>query len=150
MKTKTCTRCGEIKLITKFCKDKRSPNGYINPCLSCAAANQKSRYNSKKFGAKMRKRNRSNLIKARKRNRQFIKNYLSSRLCVDCGEKRWVVLEFDHIANKKHAISIMVGKGFSIASIEKELSKCEVRCANCHRIKTYKQLGQWRLCDLFS
>jgi len=74
------------------------------------------------------------------RNREYIKNYLSNNPCVDCGEKDVIVLEFDHISGKKlHNISEMVGKGSSIKTIDIEISKCEVRCANCHRRVTHNR-----------
>jgi hypothetical protein len=34
----------------------------------------------------------------------------------------------------------MIHDGFSWAAIKKEISKCEVVCANCHRIRTHKRL----------
>jgi hypothetical protein len=60
--------------------------------------------------------------------------------CVDCGEKNHVVLDFDHLKNKKYNISRMIHDGFSWAAIKKEIAKCEVVCANCHRIRTHNRL----------
>jgi hypothetical protein len=45
-------------------------------------------------------------------------------------------LEFDHFRDKKYNLAKMVGAGYCIETIEKEIEKCEVRCANCHNIKT--------------
>lgn len=76
----------------------------------------------------------------RKRNYTFIENYLKTHSCVDCSESDYVVLEFDHVrGKKKDNISRMV-YGSSIKSLEEEISKCDVRCANCHRRKTKLEL----------
>ena len=61
--------------------------------------------------------------------------------CVDCGEKNPIVLDFDHLKNKKYNISRMIHDGHSWASIKKEIKKCEVVCANCHRIRTHNRLA---------
>ena len=42
----------------------------------------------------------------------------------------------DHFNNKKYNVSYLINKEYSWESILEEASKCEVRCANCHRIKT--------------
>jgi hypothetical protein len=60
--------------------------------------------------------------------------------CVDCGESNHIVLDFDHIRDKKYNVSRMIHDGFSWAAIKKEIEKCEVVCANCHRIRTYNRL----------
>jgi uncharacterized protein YktB (UPF0637 family) len=60
--------------------------------------------------------------------------------CVDCGINNHIILDFDHLKDKKYNISRMIHDGFSWAAIKKEIAKCEVVCANCHRIRTYLRL----------
>lgn len=76
----------------------------------------------------------------RERSRKYIKDYLSTHPCVDCGNDNVIVLEFDHVRDTKlYNISDMVQKAYSITTIQKEIDKCDVRCANCHRIATYNR-----------
>lgn len=68
------------------------------------------------------------------------REYLQQQSCVDCGESRWYVLDFDHINGKKLGnISNMVSQGLSWIKIKEEIDKCQVRCANCHRERHYKE-----------
>jgi hypothetical protein len=70
-------------------------------------------------------------------NRQRLYAYLSEHPCVDCGETDVRVLEFDHVRDNKSAnIAGLLNNAVSWSTIEKEIAKCDVRCANCHRIKT--------------
>jgi hypothetical protein len=66
-------------------------------------------------------------------------DFLSKNPCVDCGEKDPIVLEFDHkVRSKKFKmISKMLSGHYSWQSLEKEINKCDIRCANCHRRKSY-------------
>lgn len=64
--------------------------------------------------------------------------------CVDCGETDPVVLEFDHRSDKSDNIGSMLRHGTSTETMEREIAKCDVRCANCHRRKTAKQFGWWK------
>src|SRR6476620_3333393 len=76
------------------------------------------------------------------RNRKFILNYLLTNPCTDCGETDPVVLDFDHVKGIKTAnVSTLMNNGNSIENLIKEIEKCEIRCANFHRRKTYKTLG---------
>lgn len=73
-------------------------------------------------------------------NRRKVREYLSIHSCVDCGEPDVVVLEFDHVrGEKRNSISVMMSRGCTWATIEDEIAKCEVRCANCHRRITHKR-----------
>lgn len=60
--------------------------------------------------------------------------------CFDCGIKNHIVLDFDHIRDKKYNVSRMIHDGFSWKAISKEIEKCQVVCANCHRIRTHIRL----------
>ena len=60
--------------------------------------------------------------------------------CVDCGENNHIVLDFDHLRDKKYNVSRMIHDGFSWKAIKREIAKCEVVCANCHRIRTHCRL----------
>jgi hypothetical protein len=78
-------------------------------------------------------------------NRQKLYIYLSKHPCIDCGETDLRVLEFDHLRGNKSAnIARLLHNAVSWATIEKEIAKCEVRCANCHRIKTNERGNWWR------
>lgn len=78
----------------------------------------------------------------RQRLRAAVLTYLKKHPCEDCGERGPVVLEFDrNAATKKFNISVAVRQAYSLATVMAEIAKCDVRCANCHRRKTSKQLS---------
>lgn len=70
------------------------------------------------------------------RNKKFVADYLREHPCVDCSEADIIVLQFDHLRDKKFDVSRMVRAAYSIEAIKQEILKCEVRCANCHMRKT--------------
>jgi hypothetical protein len=60
--------------------------------------------------------------------------------CSDCGITNHIMLDFDHLRDKKYNVSRMIHDGFSWKAIQKEIEKCEVVCANCHRVRTHNRL----------
>ena len=85
---------------------------------------------------------------ARKTATKYVLKHFEKNLCNSCGESNPLVLEFNHIKGKKRAtVSEMVVCGWGLKTIKKEISKCEVLCANCHRIKTAKQRGYLKYLD---
>lgn len=69
--------------------------------------------------------------------RRYLDEVKVSRGCTDCGyNKHPAALDFDHVRGEK---SILVSFCKSKAQAVKEIEKCEVRCACCHRIKTWER-----------
>lgn len=86
-----------------------------------------------------RKREKQDKANTRQKDiRAFIANYKIERGCMDCGyNQHHSALEFDHIGTDKE-INVCFSK--SINQAMKEIAKCEIVCANCHRIRTYNRL----------
>lgn len=77
--------------------------------------------------------------------RRFIDEYKLGRGCVDCGYAvNPAALDFDHREPGKKAGTVATMYSYTRERLLVELSKCDVRCANCHRIKTVteKQTGK--------
>lgn len=138
---KTCTKCCIEKPTDLFAKKSKSKDGLSAWCKKCFADNAAIKYQTD-----INERNRKlvNRQASRLRARNYIWSILSSSECVDCGIKDPHVLEFDHTdpAEKSHNVAEM--QDYSVERIKQEVSKCVVRCANCHKKRTSVQFGFWR------
>ena len=102
------------------------------------AASRKNYQENKEI---VKRRAKLHTIAMRKKVRIWLHEYLKTNPCVDCGELNPIVLEFDHIGEKKFIIGEFASKGATLNTVIAEVAKCQVRCANCHRKKTYKERG---------
>jgi len=72
---------------------------------------------------------------------EWVNEYKPAMGCADCGVTGLpaVCYDFDHLdpSTKVKSISRMVYAGRTIGAIRREADKCEVVCANCHRIRTW-------------
>lgn len=109
---------------------------YTDPELQ-RAAGRKHYQNNKAAVIAARQRTRE---ATRVRNRKIILDHLIANPCVDCGEADPIVLEFDHREDKSFQIGDM-GAKVGLARLLAEIAKCDVRCANCHRRKSYHDRG---------
>ncbi|MGI9057872.1 MAG: hypothetical protein ACR2H5_04790 [Ktedonobacteraceae bacterium] len=156
---KICSGCGEMRDIERDFAWKNMAKGTRQRwCKFCQAeANRKHYQNNKQVyiehAHEHHQNNRERYIDlARKRainrhteNRQRLYEYLLTHPCVDCGQDDIRVLEFDHVrGGKKKSISRLLSIDAPWKAIQAEIEKCEVRCANCHRIKTNERGGFWR------
>jgi hypothetical protein len=137
---KICFGCKLLKPLSEFDKNKAKKDGVQSSCKLCRTGLTKQWYKNNKFAHKARVR--KNNLKTKLEVEQFIIEYLLSHPCVDCNENDIVVLEFDHLKDKKNNISSMMRS--SLLVIKEEIEKCEVRCANCHRRKTAKSGNHYR------
>ena len=76
--------------------------------------------------------------------KQILKGQLVRQLggkCIDCGyDKHLAALDFDHVNPKEKVatLSRLLQVGSYTMALA-EAKKCVIRCANCHRIKTFKE-----------
>ena len=145
---KICPRCGVERDAEKDFSWKNKGKGIRqNWCKFCLAEANSRHYQNNKQVYLKRALIRNARVNAE--NKQRLYAYLSSHPCVDCGQTDVRVLEFDHVRGNKSAdMAKLLTSAASWSIIQAEISKCEIRCANCHRIKTNERSGFWR--NLFS
>lgn len=131
---RTCKQCGYVgsdeNFVTRRIKGRRDYK--LNRCNEC----EKARNRARMATSHMRKKLAEAKVRRRAANAQRIYEYQLEHPCVDCGESDPLVLQFDHVREKK---SYMISDGLNSycwESLLKEIAKCDVRCANCHIRKT--------------
>lgn len=81
---------------------------------------------------------------ARKR-REFVRD-AKEVPCMDCGvEYPHYVMEFDHIRGEKSFN--LGGTNGSLERLQAEIDKCDIVCANCHRVRTWERHWSQRIID---
>ena len=94
--------------------------------------------------ARQHYQNNKDLYKIRDKKRRakgvkFLRRFkqLKTTKCIDCGESRWQCLDFDHVdpSTKNDTVCRLVRNRVCISTIKKEIRKCDIVCANCHRIR---------------
>lgn len=119
---KKCLVCGEVKDFLDFTKRSKSKDDkYQSYCKKCIA-----------FEQKIYKRFISTLVKRWKMKKGCsLCNFKAEHSCQ---------LDIDHIIPKRFpkANRQAINTSWSKKRLKEELSKCQVLCANCHRLKTYK------------
>ncbi len=112
-------------------------------CLDCRRAAGRAHYRANRgyYLAKARRRQQRVVLETR----EWLRVYLLSHPCVDCGVSGIRVHEFDHVdpKSKTAAVAILARNGYPLARVIAEVAKCVVRCANCHRVRTHAQRGWW-------
>ena len=111
-------------------------------CTICRHA--ASRIRAEKRARQQPARHKSSINQSLKM-RQMVKDEkLKRSCCMDCLMVVTVdityVFDFDHRDPSEKLFAISTNyKGVSVASLIKEMNKCDLVCANCHRHRTQKQ-----------
>lgn len=119
-----CSTCKLSELETEF-----TPKGKL--CRECNKEYQRGHYKRNKAAYKDKsKQHRENLRKVLEEKK--------SHPCTDCGcSYPPCVMDFDHLYDKKDKVSNLVRDQVSVNTLLEEISKCELVCSNCHRIRTH-------------
>ena len=74
-----------------------------------------------------------------KKHRKWIDAYKEKNKCQNCGIDDYRVLDFHHLRDKEFNISEFYHNHFGLNRLIKEIEKCIVICANCHRIEHFME-----------
>ena len=121
-------------------------NRQYNSCKSCRRKYHQRRYDE---NPELREQNNALTREASRKNRAELRSKISeikaNTPCVDCGSTfHPVAMDFDHVRGTKkfiigEAVARLGGSASAWDKIQKEIDKCDIRCAICHRIKTYEE-----------
>lgn len=138
-----CSKCELTKKAYEFYRDARGTSlGLSYWCKECRKSHQ-TRYH-RRHRKRLNRKLKKYIRRLRRLRFKKLAKYFSRHPCVDCGETDILVLEFDHIGKKRAGIGVLMASLHSWRQIRKEIRKCEVVCANCHRIRTGNRAGWFR------
>ncbi|WP_395000850.1 hypothetical protein [Acinetobacter sp.] len=136
---KQCNTCKQhLPKTNEFFHYRNKKKGYLREvCKVCWSL----------YHAKHYKNNKQAYIdKARKNCNRYISKidkiltrYKRLKGCIDCGNKEPIVLEFDHVRGTKIKEVSILRRNCNWKKIKEEIKKCDLRCANCHRLITHKR-----------
>lgn len=140
---KTCSECSILKNDDDFSFRNKKSNIRNSKCKVCHAEYVRTHYAQNK--SKYIKRAKASSVEYRKDTRQKMLEYLSDKKCKDCEISDIRVLDFDHRNSKSKRKSVaQMMRNCSWNTILQEIHKCDIRCANCHRIRTSKQFNWYK------
>lgn len=146
MEKRICSQCKNEKLLTEeffLTKDKLGKK-FTACCRLCQNVRQSESYKKKRDHYKQVTKDYRKKLRAE--NQKLLWEFYKDHPCVRCGETNPVVLELDHLGDKKHQISDII-YCHKWESVSKEIEKCQVLCSNCHAKKTAKDLGWYLYID---
>lgn len=123
-----CSRCHKVLDSSEFFKKASSTRGYSYLCKSCSLEYSREHYKSNKR-MYLDKNNRH-----RHKIRKYIEDFKKTHKCAVCGESRPWCLDFHH--KDPSTKNFEIGSNVTTTSLEtlkKEIDKCILLCANCHR-----------------
>lgn len=136
---KLCSSCNKEKSLSEFNK-KSGKKNHQPYCRLCDNERSRKYYaDNKEHHIKViAERNKQ----YKKETDEYIRGIKSNTKCADCKKKyHWFQMDFDHVRGKKdRPVSEMVAQKVSLTRIKAEIDKCELVCANCHRLRTFNRM----------
>lgn len=132
-----CNKCASMKPFSEFHKDSSNLWGYAYYCKVCACKNSRKNWHARTEDKKAKHRQKQvEFKKARKR--EFVK--LFGDRCFDCKQSfHDVCYDFHHLDMSTKEYNPSTATFMSMEVALKELEKCILLCANCHRMRHYKK-----------
>ncbi len=95
----------------------------------------------RKWYAENSKSEKAHVVRRRKEIKAWLDDYRSKLKCTKCHEDHPATLDFHHRNRKEKEFGVthLAHYGYSITKIKKEMAKCIILCANCHRKLHYEE-----------
>lgn len=132
--TKRCPMCGTDLPVSSFGIARTRKDGLAGYCKPCMRTHRNDHYKSNSGPYKAR------AVERRTQMRDFLAEY-KNKPCMDCGGSfPSFVMDLDHRPGviKLCEPSKLPNMG-NWDALHEEISKCDVVCSNCHRVRTYER-----------
>ena len=167
LKVKKCTRCKRVHPVKSFNKSRSAKDGLQSWCVECCRQwhvdnresinkrhreryrenreavlkHQKEYHHKNKSDPIYREKRRVAQQKRRERRMAWWNGIRASLSCEICGESRTPCLDFHHKdpSSKEFGFGKAVSHFMPRGKILKEIEKCVVLCANCHRMEHHNE-----------
>ena len=113
------------------CKQRPKSRTYCKPC-------------QREYSSEWYKKNRDKTIAKTKRNSErilaWLRDYKTTHGCSKCSyNTHAVALDFHHVdeSRKEFPLNAAQRRRYGMERIKKEVDKCIILCANCHRVHHY-------------
>lgn len=137
-----CSACSSIHSIEDFSFSKEGKGGRVSICKTCAAKKSRESYERRKKNPDWLKQHRLKYKLAFQARKKVAVDMMGG-CCADCGGIfHQAAYDFHHLdpTTKEGNPSHFLTK--SDERLKEELSKCVLLCANCHRIRHFKEGSQ--------
>jgi hypothetical protein len=144
---KICSRCNVEKYIDDEFQKRKGPNYFstYSWCKVCHAEHQKLAREPKKKESNKRIQELRTIRRIEVQ--KIIVDHLKSHPCISCNQNNILCLDFDHRdpQEKEFCISSALSTVPRLKRLRKEIDKCDILCANCHRIKTAQSNNNFKV-----
>lgn len=125
-----CSKCKQDLPEEKFAIDKQRKSGRSYRCKGCQKKLSKSHYEKNKDSYRQSNNRRMQKLW------DWLFSYKSTLKCERCGFSHPVALDFHHRngEEKTDTIAQLLADTKNKEKVLEEIAKCDVLCANCHRI----------------
>ncbi len=135
-----CPKCKRKLQLKRFHWRRKCDGLRQSYCADCTSAWKKQ------HAAQYREVTNAQQARWHAKRKAWVDSHKEGKPCADCKHLFPVyVLDFDHREGEKKCFDIgHVSRHKSKEEILKEIAKCDVVCANCHRIRTYLRMVRKR------
>jgi hypothetical protein len=130
---KICSKCNIAKALDEFNFRQKSKEIRHAYCKDCGKLLTKSHYQRNK------KQYMDKNLRSLKKRREFVQK-MKNKPCADCGiVYPYYVMDFDHRENETKEFGLHKVTQKALGALKREIEKCDVVCANCHRERTHQR-----------